>query len=636
MKSKMPFPLSKEKSFYESLNDWIGDTLYDDLTEKGFECRDEQIFMAFQIEQALKEKQVLFAEAGVGTGKTIAYLLPAIAYARYTGRPALISCADETLIDQLVKEDGDIKKVGKALDLDIDVRLAKARDQYLCLKRLEETGDTSSEEYIEWIEDSLPEFVHGNASLQSIVPYGERSDYPDLSDEQWRSVNFHPIQQCAACDVRNRCGQTIHRNHYREAVEIIICSHDFYMEHIWTKESRKRQGQLPLLPEVSMIVFDEGHLLEYSAQRALTYEVQNSTLLNLLERIMVDGIRENTLQLMERLIDTHEAFFTMLEAFAEITDNERKALEKTEELLDIGREVVRISTDLLEEFVFEGELFIIPEYDLKMVEEYLDQYIFSMELFTSQNDAVDWLEDRKGEATLVIMPRLVTDILEEKLFSSKTPIVFSSATLSVAKDFSYLADGLGIKDFLSFSVESPFDYDEVMKVYATDVDVSGKADKALELLEDGEQTLILFKSEKSMIRFKEQVPADWQDRIAFEGDRELSSLVRDFQQKQVPVLCSYHLWEGLDIPQDALTRVIIYDLPLPPSDPLFDAKRKHAKDPFREVDVPFMLLRLRQGAGRLIRTSEDSGTIHLLLDDNDQKMKAEIEGIFPVDIQTIS
>jgi ATP-dependent DNA helicase DinG len=630
----MPFPLSKEKSFYESLNDWIGDTLYDDLTEKGFECRDEQIFMAFQIEQALKEKQVLFAEAGVGTGKTIAYLLPAIAYARYTGRPALISCADETLIDQLVKEDGDIKKVGDALDLDIDVRLAKARDQYLCLKRLEETGDTSSEDYIEWIEDSLPEFVHGNASLQSISPYGERSDFPDLSDEQWKTVNFHPIQQCAACDVRNRCGQTIHRNHYREAVEIIICSHDFYMEHIWTKESRKRQGQLPLLPEVSMIVFDEGHLLEYSAQRALTYEVQNSTLLNLLERIMVDGIREHTLQLMERLIDTHEAFFTMLGAFAEATDNERKALEKAPELLEIGKEAVRISTELLEEFVFEGELFIIPEYDLKMVEEYLDQYIYSMELFTSQNDAVDWLEDRKGEATLVIMPRLVTDILKEKLFSSKTPIVFSSATLSVGKDFSYLAEGLGIQDFISFSVDSPFDYEEVMKVYATDVKVEGKAARALELLADGEQTLILFKSEKSMNRFKEQVPVVWQDRIAFEGDRELSSLVRDFQQKQVPVLCSYHLWEGLDIPQDALTRVIIYDLPLPPSDPLFDAKRKQAEDPYREVDVPFMLLRLRQGAGRLIRTSEDSGTIHLFLDDNDQKMKAEIEGIFPVDIQT--
>ena len=169
-----------------------------------------------------------------------------------------------------------------------------------------------------------------------------------------------------------------------------------------------------------------------------------------------------------------------------------------------------------------------------------------------------------------------------------------------------------------------------------DVDADKKADQALELLADEEQTLILFKSEKSMKQFKAQVPAEWQERIAFEGERELSSIVRDFQQKQVPVLCSYHLWEGLDIPQDALTRVIIYDLPLPPSDPLFDAKRKHAADPFREVDLPFMLLRLRQGAGRLIRTSADSGTIHLLLDGEEQQMKSEIEGIFPVHIQHLS
>ncbi|KXH81979.1 ATP-dependent DNA helicase [Sporosarcina sp. HYO08] len=630
MKSKMPFPLTKEKSFYESLNDWIGDTLYDDLTEKGFECRDEQIFMAFQIEQALKEKKVLFAEAGVGTGKTIAYLLPAIAYARYTGKPALISCADETLIDQLVKEDGDIRKISAALGLDIDVRLAKARDQYLCLKRLEEMGETTAEEFVEQIEDRLPEFVYGSSSLQSIHPYGERSDYRELSDEQWRTVNFHPIQQCAACDVRNRCGQTIHRNHYREAIEIIICSHDFYMEHIWTKDSRKRQGQLPLLPDVSMIVFDEGHLLEYSAQRALTYEVQNSTLLQLLERIMVDGVRENTLQLMERLIDVHEAFFTLLKKHAVTMENERLAIEKAPELMTVGKEAVDISTALLEEFVFEGELFIIPEYDLKIVEEYLDQYIYSMKLFTAGDDAVDWLEDRKGEWTLVIMPRLVTDILKETLFSSKTPIVFSSATLSVGKDFSYLAEGLGIDDYLSFSVESPFDYEEVMKVFGTKVEASDKPKRVLDLLADGEQTLILFKSERSMEQFGQQVPSEWRERIAFEGERELSSIVRDFQQKQVSVFCSYHLWEGLDIPQDALTRVIIYDLPLPPSDPLFDARRKHAENPFQEVDLPFMLLRLRQGAGRLIRTSEDFGFVHLLLNPEEQQLIPEIEGIFPV------
>lgn len=634
MKRKMPFSLTKEKSFYESLNDWIGDTLYDDLTEKGFECRDEQIYMAFQIEQALKEKKVLMAEAGVGTGKTIAYLLPAIAYARYTGKPALISCADETLIDQLVKEEGDIRKISDALQIDIDVRLAKARDQYLCLKRLDEAVDASIEDFAEDIHSGLPDFVNGNASLQSVFPYGERSDYPHLNDEQWKTMNFHPIQQCAACDLRNRCGQTIHRNHYREAADLIICSHDFYMEHIWTKESRKRQGQMPLLPDVSMIVFDEGHLLEYSAQRALTYEVQNHTLLNLMERVMVDGVREETLQLMERLIDVHEEFFRMLRSASKESAGERKAIRKSEEILSVGREAISISTALLEEFVFEGELYIIPEYDLKMVEEYLEQYMYSMELFVSENDAVDWLQDNEDGMTLTIMPRLVTDILKEKLFSSNVPIVFSSATLSVGEDFSYILDSLGIDDFLSFSVESPFDYEEKMEVIAADINEGEKPNYVLDLLKDGQQTLLLFKSEQSMKKFQAELTEEQRKGMAFEGERELSSIIRDFQQKQLSVLCSYHLWEGLDIPQDALTRVIIYDLPFPPHDPLFDARRKHAENPFEEVDLPFMLLRLRQGAGRLIRTSEDSGAVHILLENAEQEMKEVIAGIFPVELQT--
>lgn len=633
MRSKLPFSLSKEKSFYDSLNDWIGDTLYDDLTEKGYECRDEQIFMSFQIEQALKDKKVLFAEAGVGTGKTIAYLLPAIAYARYTGKPALISCADETLIEQLVKEEGDIYKMSEALDLNIDVRLAKARDQYLCLNRLEDESSFMPEPYIEEVEDSLPDFVYGGGSLSSVYPYGERSDYPHLSDEEWRTINYHPTQQCSACDLRNRCGQTIHRDHYRKAPELIICSHDFYMEHIWTKDSRERQGQLALLPEVSMVIFDEGHLLEFSAQRALTYEVQDHTLLDLLERIMVDGVREESLVLMDQLIELHATFFNVLDDCVEDTWNERKAIEKTPELLEIGKRATAISKDLLEEFVFESELYTIPEYDLKMVEEYLEQYIYSMELFVSGEDAVDWLNDSGEEMTLVIMPRLVTEILKENLFSSNLPIIFSSATLSLQKDFTYIAESLGIEDHLSFSVASPFDYDESMKIIAHHVADENKQQEVEKLLEDEQQTLILFKTEEAMLAFKEEMGEGVAERIGFEGDRELSSIVRDFQNKKLQILCSYNLWEGLDIPKDALTRVIIYDMPFPPSDPLFEAKRNYANNPFEEVDLPFMLLRYRQGLGRLIRTSEDAGTIHLLVNEEENNILSELEKVSPVTIQ---
>ncbi|MBD8025182.1 ATP-dependent DNA helicase [Ureibacillus sp. Re31] len=630
MRQSLPFELSKDRSFFDSLGDWMGDVLYDELPEKGFECRDEQIFMAYQIEQALKEKNVLFAEAGVGTGKTIAYLLPAISYARYTGRPALIACADETLIDQLVKEGGDIYKLTEHLGLTIDVRLAKSRNQYLCLKRFEETEKVVTEEWIDDIAMSIPDGVYAQGSMLTVSPFGARSDYPSVSDEDWQKVNYNAIMQCSVCDMRNRCGQTLHRAHYRESSDLIICSQDFLMEHLATKESREREGQLPLLPEVSMIVLDEGHLLEYAAQNAMTVKVQSYTIVNLLERLMVDGVREKTLYAMEKLQDDHELFFDQLRDDVVPSEEDRKSIRKSERLLQIGKQLIMDVEKLLEEFVFESELYMIPEYELNMAEEFLEQYEAAIRIFIAQGDAVDWLEETDGEETLVIMPRLITDVLEEKLFSKKIPIVFSSATLSVNKDFSYIAYSLGIKKYQSFSVPSPFDYEEVMKVYLHDLKQGEKVSKVEKLLQDGQKTLILFKSKQSMLTFKSKLSMMSKLTIAFEGDRELSAIIRDFQEGTVKTLCSYHLWEGLDLPEEALTRVIIYDLPFPPHDPLFDAKRAFAENPFEEVELPFMQLRLQQGIGRLIRTSNDYGDIHLLLNEEESKYRSEFMNILPV------
>lgn len=631
MKQDLPFQLSKDRSFFESLGDWMGDVLYDELPEKGFECRDEQIFMAYQIENALKEKSVLFAEAGLGTGKTIAYLLPSISYARYTGKPVLIACADETLIEQLVKEAGDIFKLQNYLDVKIDVRLAKSRDQYLCLKRLEEAQkDGDNDYFLEEIEDQVPDFVYSHSSLQKIYPYGERSQYPGVSDEDWQKVNYHPTQQCMVCDVRNRCGQTIHRQNYRESTDLIICSHEFLMEHIWTKESRVREGQLPLLPEVSMIVLDEGHLLEFAAQKALTYEIQSETLVRLLERVMVDGVREKTLNLMEVLQEVHDEIFGLLRKNSSSDESERMAIEKSDTLMQSCKKAIRITDDLLEEFVFESELYTIPEYELRMVEEFLEQYAFSLRLFTEKGDGVEWLEIIDGHETLIIMPRLVTDILQEKLFTTKMPIVFSSATLAIEKDFTYIADSLGIDDFQSFSVASPFDYEEVMKIKAHPIEQTDKNERVLELLKDEQQTLILFKSKAAMEQFRLSTFST--EGIVFEGDRELSTIVKEFQNGAFKTLCSYHLWEGLDLPENALTRVIIYDLPFPPVDPLFDAKRKFSHNAFEEVELPFMLLRLQQGIGRLIRTSNDHGEIHLLLNPEEAALENRFSAILPTQI----
>lgn len=631
MKQALPFQLSKDRSFFESLGDWMGDVLYDELPEKGFECRDEQIFMAYQIEKTLKEKNVLFAEAGVGTGKTIAYLLPAISYARYTGKPALIACADETLIEQLVKEAGDIFKLQNYLDIKIDVRLAKSRDQYLCLKRLEEAQkDDENEYFLEEIEDQIPDFVYAHSSMQKIYPYGERSQFVGVSDEDWQKVNYHPTQQCMVCDLRNRCGQTIHRQNYRESTDLIICSHEFLMEHIWTKESRVREGQLPLLPDVSMAVLDEGHLLEFAAQKALTYEIQSETLIRLLEKVMVDGVREKTLNLMELQQELHDKIFGLLRIGSDMEETDRMKVDKSPELMQLCKQAIKVTDSLLEEFVFESELYTIPEYELRMVEEFLEQYSFSLRLFTEKGDGIEWLEIIDGIETLIIMPRLVTDILHEKLFTSKMPIVFSSATLSIEKDFTYIADSLGIEKFQSFSVASPFNYDEVMKIYTKELEQQEKPYHVEKLLNNSMQTLILFKSKAAMASFRATIGA--RADIVFEGDRELSTIVKEFQNGEYTTLCSYHLWEGLDLPQEALTRVIIYDLPLPPVDPLFDAKRSFSNNPFEEVELPFMLLRLQQGIGRLIRTSSDYGEIHLLLNEEEAALENRFTGVLPTSI----
>lgn len=616
MIQSLPFPITKEDSFYDKLSEWIGDVFYDILPEKGFELRDEQIFMAFQLEKAFKEKQVMFAEAGVGTGKTLAYLLYAICYARYTNKPAIISCADETLIEQLVKEEGDIQKIKESLGLTVDVRLAKYHDQYLCLKKLEHAVNTVDSEGIDQVYDSLPKFVHGNESMSAYTAYGDRKQYPYLNDEEWSQVGWDQLQNCFTCDVRHRCGQTLSRDHYRKSSDLIICSHDFFMEHIWTKEKRKREGQLPLLPEYSCVVFDEGHLLEYSAQKALTYKIGEATLATVLESLVANEVREETLYMIEDLIDMSENFFAVLhEQSVPVTGSNRSEIPASNEIHSLAVKLHKKVEELEESLVFEAELYTINEYDLKVTEEYLEQLNYSLSLFVKNEQAITWFEQTENSKTLVIMPRLVQEILSEEVFTKKIPYIFSSATLSNDGSFDYIADSLGIKNSSHFSVSSPFEYDEVMDiklpVFSTD-DADAKLTYTLNSIKETEgRTLVLFQSKEELQWFKRQAVSSPYS-FYFEGDVEISELVKKFQEEETSVLFSYHLWEGLDVPGDSLKNVIIFSLPFPPHDPVFQAKRDICANPFEQVDLPYMLLRLRQGMGRLIRTSEDSGTVHIL------------------------
>jgi ATP-dependent DNA helicase DinG len=635
MANTLPFTISKTDNFYDKLGDYIGDIFYDILPENGYELRDEQIYMAYQIEQAFKNKSTVFAEAGVGTGKTFVYLLYAICYARYMRKPAIISCADETLIEQLVKEGGDIEKLEKVLGLEVDVRLAKAREQYVCVKKLDHLANRTDDEETLRVHNEIPDFVFDSgSSMNSFDRYGDRKEYPWLPNDKWESIAWDTLQQCSTCDWRHRCGQTLNRNYYRYSTDLIICSHDFYMEHVWTKESRKREGQLALLPEASCVVFDEGHLLEFAAQKALTYRFHSETLTIVLTGYMNQDVREESLYLIEDILALHDKWFALLNETSLIVEgSNRLEVPRSKQMMDHAAKMDKLVQQLLEQLVFDSELFVLEEYHAKIIEEYLEFFSYGLSTLLKDGEGIFWLEKNEGQLSFVIMPRLVEDILKKEVFSQPIPFVFSSATMSKAGDFSYIANSLGIEKYSSFTVASPFDYDQQMELKGH-LQISEEekwVNIGKDLNKQGGRSLVLFSSIEEMVRFRNWTEGQtWGFDILFEGDREISETVKYFQQNETTVLCSYHLWEGLDVPGDSLTQVIISSLPFPPHDPVFQAKRKHTGNPIIEVDMPYMLLRLRQGIGRLIRSREDKGIVHVWMTENQRNSyEKEVQQVLP-------
>lgn len=642
---RYPFSYDPARPFIQQAGEWVADVFYELLPEAGFEVRDEQIYMAFQLEKAFAEKKTIFAEAGVGTGKTLAYLLYAVCYARYTRKPAVIACADESLIEQLVKPEGDIAKLARHLDLKIDARLGKSPDQYLCLRKLDEARVQGDEEMLwEDIAASLPDFVYSHAPMQTFHAYGDRRDYPQLSDEEWQRISWDSFQDCFTCDRRHRCGQTLSRDHYRRSTDLIICSHDYYLEHVWTYDGRKREGQLPLLPEHSSVVFDEGHLLESAAMKALGYKMKHVVFEELITRLLQNEIRESLAVLIDNAIVQSEAMFAAFGRFSRlIPGSDRKEIMLHPELLQEVHRFRELLTAIEEELVFESELYTLDDYQLRIVEEHLEMMQKALMLFERSEALICWVTDSPEGLVLSIMPKSVKEVLETHVFGLNMPIVFSSATLSVDGSFRYVADSLGIGNFLSFSVASPYDYEQQMKVLAPQWPLAdgfaGKMKEAARALQaTGGRALILFRTREELRLFKQHAAAEpvlAGMRLYFEGDGEISHLISAFQSEEESVLCAVSLWEGLDVPGPSLSNVIIWSLPFPPHDPVFIAKRKTAADPFAEVDLPYMLLRLRQGIGRLIRSRDDNGVAVLLGEElrADPVVRERVLAVLPEGVQ---
>lgn len=324
-------------------------------------------------------------------------------------KPAIIACADESLIEQLVKPEGDIAKLARHLSLTIDARLGKSPDQYICLNKLDEVrgGLDEDADVFRDIYQELPDFVHFPDTLQSFT-YGNRKEYPELTDGQWSRLGWDVFQDCLVCHQRHRCGQTLSRDHYRKAADLVICSHDFYMEHVWTYEARKREGQLPLLPEHSSVVFDEGHLLETAAQNALTYKLKHAQFESIITRLLEGEVRESLAMTIEDAISQSEVLFAALDKNSQpVQGSNRKEFILNESLIrEVNRFGELIGT-IEEELVFESGLFSLDEYQVKIVEEHLEMIQTALALFKRPELLISWVMEDQDGLTLVVMPKMV-------------------------------------------------------------------------------------------------------------------------------------------------------------------------------------------------------------------------------------
>lgn len=611
-----PFDYKDGKEFHEKLVDWIGDVLYDTLPEHGYEVRDEQIFTAFQIADAFCEKTVHLAEAGLGTGKTFAYLLSAVPYARFSKKPVVIACASSALQEQLAGESGDISILFKLLGLDIDARMAKDPRQYICSVKANEAVTQLGE-----VAEEVQEWMNRTTS-------GERSEMPTLPDSVWRQIGWDVSMPCETCQERGFCKLSRAREAYQTTRDLIIVDHETFFHDLWTRKERSDDGKAPILPSYSAVVFDEGHKIMLPAAiqagaRLSQEEVQN--MIAALEEIQ--GARDAMETAIVSLKEVSDGFFVHLrQSMISAESAERLSIDRGEPLLKAAHMFGKQLNNLLLELQIEQELYT-DSLSTTMIQAFEGQIEMSARALqglckAGETDGITWID--KTDGSLWVVPGNLSELLNRYLFQTGRPVMFTSATLSNEGNFDYFIRTLGLDQTSKSSVGSPFDIENQVSVYLplpsekTSGKIAQRTEQLVSLLKkNGGRALVLAHTLNEVRQLRNrlagyQLPFDilWED----QGDR--GYLLRRFKEEETSVLIGANFWEGIDVPGDALNLLVVWQLPFPELDPLMEAQRKDARarglDPFTAVDYPSMGLKLKQGCGRLIRAEEDHGTIAIL------------------------
>lgn len=631
---KLPFSYRTTQEFKEKLDTWIGDVFYDILPEHGFEIREEQIFTSFQIAKALTERRTVFAEAGLGTGKTFAYLLPSLCYARFTGKPMILSSLSPVLQHQLIDPDGDVATISRILDLGIDVGAAVDETQFMCRSKVDawrlSPSATPAEllDILDWAETTVK---------------GERRELSEVSDETWEHIAWDESVHCDTCENRGICAAVQSRTRYRKATDFIVCDHGVFFRDLWSRDDKIEGKQVPLLPAYAGVVFDEGHKAELPAAMAYGRKLRHEVVKNIAQDMVNQpDVRRSMVQSLRDAFRLSKSFFST--ALANILldpKSERLRISRTQELMEYARRLQHALEDVQDELVTEESMH--EELSLGMrAEAYqgrLDRLIEGFAMFRkSEDEVIAWFDSE--DSSVWVVPRDMAAHMKEHLFSRKIPVVFSSGTLTSRGSTDLYKRMYGVEDPIVSRVGIPFNLQEQVLVYMPedlpgDISQCIRAQRLMDLLmiSRGRALVLIDSSEDRdfLIEFFSKHPLPF--KILWEGEGDKSSLLDNFKKDISSVLIGSNYWEGVDIPGESLSLCVIYRLPFPSWDPLVAAKRSDAErlglDQFTSVDVPLMGIRLKQGCGRLIRTKGDRGVIALLESSGTEEWKDAVTDAIP-------
>ena len=583
-----------------------------------FESRREQQLMADWVGETLASRGTLAIEAGTGTGKTFAYLVPAL----LSGRQVIISTGTRTLQDQLFNRD--LPTVAKALGRPVRVALLKGRANYLCLHRLELADAVSG----------LPGIQPPSARTMARIrrwsrdtTTGDLAEVKSLRDtDPVRAAITSTRENClgTTCPAYSRCHVVAARRE-AQAADVVVVNHHLLLADLALKD----EGFGELLPGTEAVILDEAHQVpeiaaqffgrEFSARQAALFA---RDALAELSRLGLAGTaaRERLLAL-EAAVGEAAAAISMSRERIEWTELPASfiaALEQVREALtQAGQELTAADAE-------DPAL----RHCVRRCAKLADTLVAIVDSGT--DTGMRWVEPGKGGFSLAFTPFEVASRLGELMRAQGGAWIFTSATLAVGDDFSHFLGRIGAPTAHAVRIESPFDFESQALIYlpegmpdpaSRDYTASVIAAALPLVTAAGGRSFLLFTSHRalgeaeqildSMPGFRERFP------MLVQGEAPRESLLRRFRELGNAVLLgTASFWEGVDVRGHALALVVIDKLPFAaPEDPLLKARlegiRRRGGNPFQEFQLPQAVLSLKQGFGRLIRDREDFGVVVL-------------------------